>query len=105
MSAPKCRVCGLPVSGEAACDPRLRHDEWNALKASYLHPSCAVLEEARMATEAKRIADAAPDLLAACEAIDALDCCTGCSFPESDWPRFWEALEKARAALARARGA
>jgi hypothetical protein len=51
------------------------------------------------------IAASHADLLAACEAVDALDCCTGYSFPESDWPLFWEALEKARAALAKARGA
>jgi hypothetical protein len=51
------------------------------------------------------IAASHADLLGACEAIDALDCCTGYSFPDSDWPLFWEALEKARAALAKARGA
>jgi hypothetical protein len=61
-------------------------------------------EVPRFAADARLIA-AAPDLLAACEAIDALDCCTGYSFPDSDWPLFWEALEKARAALVKARGA
>lgn len=38
-------------------------------------------------------------LRAACEALDKLDCCDGYSFPDSDWPKLWEALNLARAAL------
>lgn len=43
------------------------------------------------------------DLVEACAALDSLDCCDGYSFPESDWPKFWEALNLARAVLPKAR--
>ncbi len=42
------------------------------------------------------------DLLAACKAMDDLDCCDGYSFPAADWPKLWNALALARAAIARA---
>lgn len=42
----------------------------------------------------------AEKFLEACEAIDAIDCCEGYTFPDSDWPKLWDALSKARAAIA-----
>lgn len=52
-----------------------------------------------------RLISASPDLLAACQRLDELDCCDGYSFPEADWPKLWEALSLARAAIAKAKGA
>lgn len=37
--------------------------------------------------------------------FDALDCCTGYSFPEPEWPAFWAALEELREAIERHRKA
>jgi hypothetical protein len=42
-------------------------------------------------------------LLAACEALDGLDCCDGYSFPDADWPKLWNALSLARKAIAMTR--
>lgn len=42
---------------------------------------------------------AAPDLLDACRALDALDCCEGYNLPQADYPKLWDALGKARAAI------
>jgi hypothetical protein len=52
----------------------------------------------------RKLAAGNAELLAACEALDRLDCCDGYSFPETDWPKLWEALSLARAALAKAKG-
>ena len=57
---------------------------------------------ARQADANARLIAAAPSLLAACKLLDDLDCCTGYTFPESDWPKLWAAIEAARAAIARA---
>lgn len=51
-----------------------------------------------------RLIAAAPDLLAACEMLDSLDCCDGYTFPKDDWQKLWEALNLARAAIAKAKG-
>lgn len=51
-----------------------------------------------------RLIAAAPDLLAACETLDSLNCCTGYSLPDADYPKLWDALCEARVALARVRG-
>lgn len=42
------------------------------------------------------------DALAACQKLDALDCCEGYSLAEKDWPMFWEAISLARVAIAKA---
>jgi len=36
--------------------------------------------------------------------FEALDCCTGYSIAEAEWPAFWAALEELRDAIAKAKG-
>jgi hypothetical protein len=69
-----CRRCGQPLSGECAFDPRCPRKTDGSLSPGYLHPACANAERATIQAERATIADAAPDLLAAClAAADALE--------------------------------
>ena len=76
MTAWICRRCGeaLPAKGAAALDP-VPQVERGAYQPSYMHPSCAVLERAelvsQLALDRKRLADAAPDMLAALKTVES----------------------------------
>jgi len=65
---PTCARCGKPLEDAAALDPR-GGQPW----PSYMHNECALLvarEEAeKRYLERQRLRDAAPDLLAACQAV------------------------------------
>lgn len=94
-----CRRCGKPNEGEAAPDPAGAAADG---QPSYMHPACARIEAVVM-TDARhlsrlRLEKAAPDLLAACEAVLNPENYQGDGRP-------WSHLTKqVRDAIAKARG-
>ena len=51
-----------------------------------------------------RLITASLDLYEACKALGALDCCEGYTLPRDEYLKLWDALGKARAAIAKAEG-
>ncbi len=49
-----------------------------------------------------RLIAAAPDLLEACQRLDEIDCCDGYELNEAGYLILWDALNKVRAAIAKA---